>query len=63
MELTLNENFCEMSNNEMIEAEGGVAPAIIYAAGFVMGMSPAGALVVIGGAAVAGAALLLASNK
>ena len=34
MELTLNENFCEMSNNEMIEAEGGVAPAIIYAAGF-----------------------------
>lgn len=40
-----------------------MAPSIIYATGFVMGMSPAAALAVIWGAAVVGAGLLLASNK
>lgn len=31
----------EITNEEMLEVDGGMAPAAIYALGFVMGMSPA----------------------
>lgn len=63
MNLALSENFCELSNNEMIETEGGMAPAIVYALGFVMGVSPAGALAVCGAAVAVGVVAAVASTK
>lgn len=63
MNLALNENFCELSNNEMIETEGGTGPAIVYALGFVMGMSPAGALAVCGAVVAAGVVAAVASTR
>ena len=45
MEMTLNNGFCEMSQDECINIDGGVAPFLIYtivtagglAAGYVFG--------------------------
>lgn len=45
--------FLELSQNEIEMIDGGGAVAAVYALGFVMGMSPLGALCVVGAGAVA----------
>lgn len=60
MELTLNNGFCELSDSEVFDVNGGMAPAAIYALGFAMGMTPAGALAVCGVAAAVGIGLAFA---
>lgn len=49
----------EITNEEMLEVDGGMAPAAIYALGFVMGMSPTGALAVCGVTVAAGIAVAI----
>ena len=51
-----------LTEEELQVCDGGMAPAAIYALGFVMGTSPAAALAICGAAAVAGVGIALASN-
>ena len=43
-----NLKFIELSNDEIMEVDGGMAPAALYALGFVCGCSPLAACVGIG---------------
>ncbi len=55
-----NVGFAELTRNEMEVVEGGGIVAAVYALGFVMGMSPLGALVVCGVCIAGGIALAVA---
>ena len=59
----LEKKFCELSANELTETSGGMAPAIIYAAGFVLNTSPLGAVTICVGAVSVGIALASAGKK
>lgn len=59
----LEKNFCELSVNELTGTSGGMAPAIIYAAGFVLNTSPLVAVSVGVGAVSVGIALATAGKK
>lgn len=59
----LEKNFCELSVNELTNTSGGMAPAIVYAAGFVMGTSPLVAVAIGVGAVSAGVALATAGKR
>lgn len=48
MEMILNNNFITMTNDEKNQINGGGFVAAVYALGFVMGMSPLGALCLCG---------------
>ncbi len=56
MEMALNKGFCEISLEESEDVNGGGVVAAVYALGFVMNMTPAGALVTCGVIAVAAVA-------
>ena len=58
-----NNNLCELSVEECNEANGGGVVAAVYALGFVMGMSPLGAICVVGACAVGGVALAVAASN
>lgn len=63
MTVKLNQKFNELSKEKMIQIDGGMLPAAVYALGFVMGMTPAGALVVCGATVAAGVATAVAVAK
>ena len=56
-------NFRELSVSEVTDTSGGMAPAIIYAAGFVLNTSPLGAVTIGVGAIATGVALAAAGKK
>lgn len=62
MEMNLSKSFCEMLPEEEELVEGGGVVAAVYALGFVMGMSPLGALVVCGTCIVGGVATAVVVN-
>jgi hypothetical protein len=48
MDMSMSESkFIEMDENEVCQIDGGGPVAAVYALGFVMGMSPMGALIVV----------------
>ena len=58
MEMVLNNDFCDMSQNEMMDVDGGVAEWLVAAgAGIVKGCTAVGALV--GGGPVIGAVIIV----
>jgi hypothetical protein len=63
MKTILNQNFLELSREESENINGGMAPAALYALGFVMGTNPLTALVACGGAVVAGVGGAIAYSK
>ena len=62
MEINLD-TFKELENNDMSQINGGGPVAAVYALGFVMGMSPLGALCVCGGCVAAGVAAGYLSSR
>lgn len=61
MEIALN-RFEELSYDEAQAVDGGGVVAAVYALGFIMGMSPLGALIVCGVAIGAGIAVAVATH-
>jgi len=61
-EKVLNRNFEELTLYEVNEVNGGMAPAALYALGFVFGCSPAGAIAICVGAVAAGVGIAVAAN-
>ena len=61
--MVLKKNFCELSVNELTDTSGGMAPAIVYAAGFVLGTSPLTAVAIGVGAVSVGVTLALSDKK
>jgi len=59
----IGENFCNVSDEELTDISGGMAPAIVYAAGFVMGTTPLVAVAVSVGAVSGGIALAAYGKK
>ncbi|MBA2133781.1 hypothetical protein [Capillibacterium thermochitinicola] len=55
--------FQEMTDNELQEYNGGGIKAAVYALGFVMNMSPLGALIVCGLAIAGGVTVGVLVNK
>ena len=54
MEKVLSNGFCEMTQKEKMEIDGGMAPAAIYALGFICGTTPLAACIGLGLVAVGG---------
>ena len=61
--MVLKKNFYELSVNELTEESGGMAPAVVYAAGFVLGTSPLTAVAIGVGAVSIGVALAISDKK
>lgn len=62
MEIVSNA-FTELKGNEMSQVNGGGITAAVYALGFVMGMTPLGALCVCGACIVGGVAAGVVVSK
>ena len=54
--IAVNNALVELDQDELLNVDGGMAPAALYALGFVMGMSPLGACITLGCAVVAAGA-------